>query len=159
MESLTLTLTQTLSPSPSPEPNPHQVRAVDPVRVAVLLHGPTGTLRHTLPSIQSNLLAPLMKMAHGATVDVFAHLVDTHGLADPAHPEAKTPYLPPAEAEPLAQLGPCRYRLAKAAELDAKYNLSSLVNLHAAEGAAPGSTALAAAGSSALGGDEPEPRP
>merc|ERR1719389_44748 len=114
------------------------VRAVDPVRVAVLLHGPTGTLRHTLPSIQSNLLAPLMKMAHGATVDVFAHLVDIHDLADPAHPEAKTPYLPPAEAEPLAQLGPCRYRLAKAAELDAKYNLSSLVNLHAAEGAAPG---------------------
>ena len=92
------------------------MRAVDPVRVAVLLHGPTGTLRHTLPSIQSNLLAPLMKMAHGATVDVFAHLVDTHDLADPAHPEAKTPYLPPAEAEPLAQLGPCRYRLAKAAE-------------------------------------------
>ena len=63
------------------------MRAVDPVRVAVLLHGPTGTLRHTLPSIQSNLLAPLMKMARGATVDVFAHLVDTHGLADPAHPE------------------------------------------------------------------------
>ena len=86
------------------------------MRVAVLLHGPTGTLRHTLPSIQSNLLAPLMKMAHGATVDVFAHLVDIHDLADPAHPEAKTPYLPPAEAEPLAQLGPCRYRLAKAAE-------------------------------------------
>ena len=89
MESLTLTLTLTLSPSPSPEPNPRQVRAVDPVRVAVLLHGPTGTLRHTLPSIQSNLLAPLMKMAHGATVDVFAHLVDTHGLADPAHPEVQ----------------------------------------------------------------------
>jgi len=129
------------------------VRAVDPVRVAVLLHGPTGTLRHTLPSIQSNLLAPLMKMARGATVDVFAHLVDTHDLADPAHPEAKTPYLPPAEAESLAQLGPCRYRLAKAAELDAKYNLSSLVNLHAAEGAAGSSPA------SPLGGDEPEPRP
>ena len=84
---------------------------------------------------------------------------DPNPNPNPNPNQAKTPYLPPAEAEPLAQLGPCRYRLAKAAELDAKYNLSSLVNLHAAEGAAPGSTALAAAGSSALGGDEPEPRP
>ena len=59
------------------------VRAVDPVRIAVLFHGTMGTLRHTLPSIQTNLLAPLLSMAHGATLDSFAHLVDTHVSAAP----------------------------------------------------------------------------
>ena len=62
-------------------------------------------MQHTLPSIQANLLAPLMGMAHGATLDSFAHLIDTHDLVDPAQPENKMPYLPPAEAELLRQLG------------------------------------------------------
>jgi hypothetical protein len=59
------------------------VRAVDPVRIAVLFHGTMGTLQHTLPSIQANLLAPLMGMAHGATLDSFVHLIDTHVRSAP----------------------------------------------------------------------------
>ena len=89
-------------------------------------------MQHTLPSIQANLLAPLMGMAHGATLDSFAHLIDTHDLVDPAQPENKMPYLPPAEAELLRQLGTCRFRVAKSSKLDEQYNLSALVNLHAA---------------------------
>ena len=33
------------------------------VRIAVLLHGNMGVLRHTLPSLQANLLTPLLTMA------------------------------------------------------------------------------------------------
>ena len=133
------------------------VRAVDPVRIAVLFHGTMGTLQHTLPSIQANLLAPLMGMAHGATLDSFVHLIDTHDLVDPANPENKMPYLPPSEAKLLRQLGTCRFRVAKSSKLDEQYNLSALVNLHAA-GSAANANAAASKGTalvaSPLGADE-----
>ena len=74
------------------------VRAVDPVRIAVLFHGTMGTLRHTLPSIQTNLLAPLLSMAHGATLDSFAHLVDTHVSAARVPRVPRAPFLCPVHA-------------------------------------------------------------
>jgi hypothetical protein len=130
------------------------VRAVDPVRIAVLFHGTMGTLQHTLPSIQANLLAPLMGMAHGATLDSFAHLIDTHDMIDPAQPENKMPYLPPAEAELLRQLGTCRFRVAKSSKLDEQYNLSALVNLHAAGSMGTANDHAAGLVASPLGADD-----
>ena len=94
------------------------VRAGDPLRIAVLLWGAVRNLTNTIDSLDQNLLMPLRKIG---TVDTFVHFLDVSRITN-THFDESSVVLPPAEEE-AQRLAPCRFVVEEQEAVDAEFNI------------------------------------
>ena len=108
-------VTHPLMPEPTTTCN---VKASDPLRIAVLLWGAVRNLTNTIDSLEQNLFTPLRKIG---TVDTFVHFLDVSRITN-THFDESGVVLPPAEEE-AQRLAPCRYVVEEQQTVDDEFNI------------------------------------
>ena len=104
-----------LAPEPVTSCN---VKATDPLRIAVLLWGAVRNLTNTIDSLDQNLYIPLRKLG---TVDTFVHFLDASHITN-THFDESGVVLPPAEEE-AQRLSPCRFVVEDQQTVDDEFNI------------------------------------
>jgi len=104
-----------LAPEPVTSCN---VKATDPLRIAVLLWGAVRNLTNTIDSLDQNLYTPLRKLG---TVDTFVHFLDVSRITN-THFDESGVVLPPAEEE-AQRLSPCRFVVEEQQTVDDEFNI------------------------------------
>jgi hypothetical protein len=104
-----------LAPEPVTSCN---VKAKDPLRIAVLLWGAVRNLTNTIDSLDQNLYTPLRKLG---SVDTFVHFLDVSRITN-THFDESGVVLPPAEEE-AQRLSPCRFVVEEQQTVDDEFNI------------------------------------